>query len=374
VEVRIEEAGRIIKRLYELGDRTTTLLLGGTGIGKSEIVKQVARELASEIGKEFVDYHDDIANEILGEPDKYFVFVDLRLTEVEPSDLIGVPRDDDGSVRFKPLLWGKVLSKCAGILFLDEITNVQRLDVQSAMYKLLLDRKVGFIKMHEDVFVIAAGNRPEDSSLAVELPTPAIGRVRILRCKVPSLEMWSEYMDETYGDKWDRRVIAFLAKNRELFYSPPEEGETLEAFAVPRTWTALAKVSHELSGSELEAVAYGTVGGRAASHFLAFVNMNLPDVNVLLSNPAIWERFDTNAKYFMSLQVTSKLAEDIDNGEGLKNVRKFFDYLLSNDREFLVLINMFMKKAYKVKLVRLYKQEGQEYKEFLKSLYKRCLA
>lgn len=88
----------------------------------------------------------------------------------------------------------------------------------------------------------------------------------------------------------------------------------------------------------------------------------------------MWERFDTNAKYFMSLQVTSKLAEDIDNGEGLKNVRKFFDYLLSNDREFLVLINMFMKKAYKVKLVRLYKQEGQEYKEFLKSLYKRCLA
>jgi hypothetical protein len=95
------------------------------------------------------------------DPDKYFVYVDLRLTECEPSDLIGIPRDVDSSVQYKPLMWARCLSRSAGVLFLDELTNLQRPDVISACYKLLYDRKAGFTAFHEDVLVVAAGNTPE---------------------------------------------------------------------------------------------------------------------------------------------------------------------------------------------------------------------
>jgi len=104
MEVEIVELKDLLKRLYNVGDRTSVIILGEPGIGKSEIVKQLAKEIASESGKEFIEYTDDIADEVMKEPDRYFVFCDIRLTEVEPADLIGIPRDDDGHVRYKPLL------------------------------------------------------------------------------------------------------------------------------------------------------------------------------------------------------------------------------------------------------------------------------
>jgi len=109
-----------LKRLYKKDSKTPILLLGSSGIGKSETVRTCAEELAQEFNKKFVDYSDDIAQEILEEPNKYFLFVDFRLTEVEPSDLIGIPRVDGNYVRYYPMLWARCLQAASGILFLDE--------------------------------------------------------------------------------------------------------------------------------------------------------------------------------------------------------------------------------------------------------------
>jgi len=109
-----------LKRLYKKDSKTPVLLLGSSGIGKSETVRACAEELAQEFNKKFVDYSDDIAQEILEEPNKYFLFVDFRLTEVEPSDLIGIPRVDGNYVRYYPMLWARCLQAASGILFLDE--------------------------------------------------------------------------------------------------------------------------------------------------------------------------------------------------------------------------------------------------------------
>ena len=87
--------------------------------------------------------------------------------ECEPSDLLGIPKEVNGAVSFRPLLWARCLSKCAGLLLLDELTNVSRPDVISASYKLIFDRRAGFVKFHEDVFIIACGNRPEYSAVRV---------------------------------------------------------------------------------------------------------------------------------------------------------------------------------------------------------------
>jgi len=158
-----------LTKLYKVGPinhtRQSTLLLGAPGIGKSMSCWKLARRLARAVEKEFVDYDDDKAAMILENPDKYFVFVDLRLTECEPSDLLGLPHKINGSVRFSPLLWARCLNKAAGLLLLDELTNIQRPDLITVSYKLVFDREAGFTKFHRDVMIVAAGNRPEHSSV-----------------------------------------------------------------------------------------------------------------------------------------------------------------------------------------------------------------
>lgn len=78
--------------LYKAGEdigRFSVLLLGAPGIGKSYSLKETAKSIARRVGKTFIDYSDDLYETIMKEPDKYFVFIDFRLTECEPSDLSG---------------------------------------------------------------------------------------------------------------------------------------------------------------------------------------------------------------------------------------------------------------------------------------------
>jgi MoxR-like ATPase len=350
VEVSVVKAKELIKTLYMAKDRESILLLGPAGIGKSEVVKLAAIEIANELGKEFVEYNDDLADELLSNSDKYFVFVDIRLTEVEPSDLIGFPREEDGCVVYKPLKWGRVLQRCAGILFLDEITNVQRLDVQAAMYKLLLDRKVGFVPLNKDVLVIAAGNRPEDSSIAVQLPAPAINRVKRIKCKAPTLDEWINYMNMTYND-WDRRVAGFLKRFSQYFIQTPDP-ETLEQFATPRKWTKLALISHKLTENELEVVADAEVGPEAAAHFMAFVKIKIPEISEILKNPRIFAELEEEQKYFAVVQMSSDLYHRLSKKQNIVPAyRRMLLHLNDNDHEMLTLLIMLLPWEYRVRLL-----------------------
>jgi len=164
----------MLEKLYALGavnrHRKSILLLGPPGCGKSTSVYEFAERTAKKLGKEFVDYNDDIALELLKEPERYFVLCDFTLTEAEPADLLGIPREiTEDAISYKPLLWARVMSKCAGVLFLDELTNVQRPDIISVSYRILHDRKIGFIKLHKDVLVVAAGNSPDESAIGRKL-------------------------------------------------------------------------------------------------------------------------------------------------------------------------------------------------------------
>ena len=122
--MRVGKLKNKLLELYESDPQTAVLLLGAPGIGKSETVREVAQEIARREGKEFIEYSDDVANEILRNPEKYFLLVDFRLSEVEPADLIGIPRvqeiDNKPYVQYVPLLWARCLQASSGILFLDE--------------------------------------------------------------------------------------------------------------------------------------------------------------------------------------------------------------------------------------------------------------
>jgi len=275
----------------------TLLLLGPPGIGKSTAVREAGELIARSLGREFIVYSDNVAERILSSPSKYFVFVDLRLTEVEPTDLIGIPRDYKNYVMFKPLLWAYVLSQVPGILFLDEFTNIQRPDVQSIAFKIVYDRMAGFLKFRKDVLIIAAGNSPEYSSLASAQPAPLINRLLILEIMTPTVDDWYKWMNETYGDKWEKAVYVYLKAYQDDFISIPEDEESLENFPTPRSWTGLAltlKIISIKDKTMLREIIKGYLGKAVGNKFYEFYTAGLAMAKDILENPTILLNYRDN--------------------------------------------------------------------------------
>ena len=83
--MRVSKLAQFLENYYRIGEinghRYSVLLIGAPGVGKSYTVRKVAERIAKQNLREFVEYNDDIAFDLLREPERYFVFCDLRLTE-----------------------------------------------------------------------------------------------------------------------------------------------------------------------------------------------------------------------------------------------------------------------------------------------------
>jgi len=348
--MRVGDVKNLLLQLWEgeEGESDSILLLGAPGIGKSTAVREVAEELAEMKGLHFYEYDDTEAEKILRD-DKAFVFLDLRLTEVEPSDLIGIPRDVDGAVAYKPLLWARVLNKRPGVLFLDEITNVQRLDVISASYKIVLDRRAGFVKFHPEVKIVAAGNRPEESSVANMLPAPLINRFLVIDVDPPTIQEWRDWMTKTYGDRWDTMIYGFLAAFRDegYFIKVPKDPETLENFPTPRSWTGLALKLYRLTkGGEVprekfKDVIIGSVGSEVGYKFIGFVKTRV-DLKALLDNPHMFKDLNIEAKYMTSLMLAGNIPKSIKKRAEMDKILKLVDVMTEESPEYIILTAMSM--------------------------------
>lgn len=109
------------------------LVRGPHGIGKSQIV---GRTLAA-----------------------YFnlPLVDIRLSQREAGDVIGLPELKNGTTRFCPPDWVMQACREPVVLFLDELNRATP-EVQQAVFELVLDRRMAGHKLHEGTRVYAAVN------------------------------------------------------------------------------------------------------------------------------------------------------------------------------------------------------------------------
>jgi hypothetical protein len=309
--MRANEVKVFLSRLYKAETeakvvRSSVLLLGGPGIGKSTAVREWAEEEAKQMGKEFVDYSDEQADRLLEQPDKYFVFHNLPLVGCEPSDLTGHPRLTDGRVRYYPLEWARVMSRCAGALFLDDFLDTQRLDVMSAAYRITLERRIGYIYLHPDVQVVAASNTPEYSTLSSRMPCPLANRLVVIRQDPPTVREWAEWMNARFGNGWDRKVYAFLERFRDAGYifQPVKEAETLEEMPTPRSWSKLAVLLAQ--GINSEEVIDSVIGAEMGQKFAAFSKIDV-DLNELARNPEQWKKLNLDAKYIASIMLATEI-------------------------------------------------------------------
>ena len=257
---------------------------GAPGIGKSSIVKQVAKERGLE-------------------------FTDLRLSLMDPTDLKGIPffdKENNEAVWAKPNFLPKDPDS-QGILFLDEI-NTAPPSVQASAYQLVLDRKVGDYELPSGWSIVAAGNNESDRGVVYRMPPPLANRFVHLDMEV-DFEDWKTW---AYKNGIDNSVIGFLNFDKEkIFLFDPAKNE--KSFPTPRSWEYVDKVLKTgLSSSLLYDTIAGAVGKESATAFLSFraVMDKLPDIEKVVSGEVSEFSTDNQVLFALTTGIVSNIYHD----------------------------------------------------------------
>ncbi len=195
--------------------KISLFLWGAHGIGKSALVKQYAHS-------------------------KNMGFVDLRLAQLDPVDLRGLPdRTPDGSSTcFLPP--AELPRSGKGILFLDELNRANR-EVLSSIFQLVLDRRIGSYELPEGWGVVAAGNFADGEYDTNQLD-PAF-RDRFLHATLAhgktTFNEWVAYLGGRY--KTAHRGISFCASNLEHLESTKPPKLDFEITPSRRSWEMVFK-------------------------------------------------------------------------------------------------------------------------------------
>jgi MoxR-like ATPase len=222
----------------------SVMIWGPPGIGKSSIVADVGTAHGMSI-------------------------IDLRLSQLAPTDLRGLPVPESGVSRWYP---PEFLPRTVqGILFLDEI-NMAPPAMQGIAQQLILDRRVGSYTVPEGWFIWAAGNRKSDRASVFEMPSALANRFIHVDVEpdLDSFKRWAFRHDVT------EQMLAFLSFRPHLLHLIDPQRP---AWPSPRSW---------FMADRLHACGLATapaVGEAAAGEFEAFCGLyeSLPDLEAILA-------------------------------------------------------------------------------------------
>ena len=299
------KASNLTKSITALvAQKVPTFLWGAPGVGKSSIVKQIAKEQG--IG-----------------------FIDLRLALMDPTDLKGIPFYDKES---HTALWAPpafLPKEGKGILFLDELNSAPP-SVQSSAYQLILDRRVGEYELPDGWAIVAAGNRDGDRGVTYRMPAPLANRFVHFEMDVDvnDWRLWA------FENGIDEKIIAYISyKNEHLFTFDAKSN--VKSFATPRSWEYVNNIlQSDLEKSLLLEVLSGTIGKDVAVSFLSFIKVmdRLPDMDTILQTGEGEQSEEVDVLYALSSGLVSRTIRDTTKVDNL------LKYTLELKSEFAVMI------------------------------------
>lgn len=244
----------------------TPFLQGSPGIGKSAIIKAIAKEYNLKL-------------------------IDVRLSQCDPTDLLGFPQVQDNRASYAPMttfpIEGDEIPEGydGWLVFFDEI-NSAPMSVQAAAYKIVLDRQIGEYNMHYNCVVMCAGNKETDNAIVNRLSTAMQSRMVHLELEVTS----KAFIEYCHQAGIDHRVASYIEFRPDAVYNfdPNHHDKT---YACPRTWEFASKLMSKWSGETISqskvALLAGTLGEGTAREFIAFTKVyrELPKIKDIVKNP-----------------------------------------------------------------------------------------
>lgn len=221
---------------------TSWMLHGRPGVGKTEVVRQLAAEQNARL-------------------------YDLRLTTIESQDLRGLPYYDHQT---KKTLWYRPDDlpddpAHPSLLFLDELTAAPP-HLHPAVYGLLQERRVGPHNLPDSVFIVAAGNMVEDGAVAYEMGTALSDRLIHLNVAASATD-WLENF--AIPNSLHPAVAAFIRMRPDLLETTPEALDRgLMIATTPRSWERVSKIMQAVQDRALRKIMLaGTIGEAIAAEF-----------------------------------------------------------------------------------------------------------
>jgi len=318
---------KIIKEYYK--KKISLMVYGTFGVGKSETIRQSAKEIALNKNKEFVEWNllsKEEKQKIYNSPEKYFCLLDVRLSSYDASDIKGLPdfKTDKETIDWKIPYFAKFLTLKGsdGILFFDEIGLATPL-VMASCYQILYDKVINDDKMNENWLVIGATNLNSDRAYTHEIAPPLKDRCGEVELSIPSVEDWTTNF--AIPNKIDSRIIGFLNSKKSALYNVNWEDN--QKFVTPRSWARVSYLIKDVKDWEiLELLSKSAIGEGIAIEFIAFCKIQEKiKLNDLIKYPQKIETIkDISIKFFL----VSVIAEKYNNKEiDLKKIMEISEVL-----------------------------------------------
>ena len=202
------------------------LLLGAPGIGKTQIMEQIAKECRIGLVSYTITHHT--RQSAIGLPfisEKEFDGRLYSVTEYTMSEIVA-------SVYEKIEETGQR----EGILFIDEINCVSE-TLAPAMLQFLQCKTFGNHAIPRGWLIVAAGNPPEYNKSVREFDVVTMDRVKKIQVE-PEYQAWKEY---AYRENIHGAVISYLNTKPWNFYQM-ETTVDGKIFATPRGWEDLSRL------------------------------------------------------------------------------------------------------------------------------------
>ena len=283
------------------GHHTPVMLWGPPGVGKSQIVAQIGARHAAPV-------------------------IDIRLSQMEPSDLRGIPFRSNQQVEWAvpAILPDSERHGPKGILFLDEITSAPP-SVSAAAYQLILDRKLGEYEVPPGWAIFAAGNRQGDRGVTYTRPAPLANRLSHFEVET-NLDDWVLW---AYSNDIDERVIAFLRFRPELLFDF-DPAHNPVAFPSPRSWE-FAHRSLQKFGDQpalLQGTMQACVGPAAGIELHAFVNSldKMPDLDSIIEGKEVPTPDEIDLQYAVAAALVGRAIKARDNPDAQRIIGNILVY------------------------------------------------
>ena len=295
-------------------------LWGPPGIGKSEIVTEIANEWGNTL------------------------VIDLRMAQMEPTDIRGIPffNKDLGVMDWAPPIELPSEELAAQydhvILFLDEMNSAMPA-VQAAGYQLILNGRVGKYVLPGNVVIVAAGNREADKGVTYRMPAPLANRFVHLELTV-SFDDWFQWavVNNIHAD-----VAGYLQfAKKDLYDFDPKSPS--RSFATPRSWSFVSELlEDDLDDTTTTDLVSGSVGEGLAVKFMAHrkVASKMPNpTDILAGNVTEMASKEISAMYSLTVSLCYELQEADKKGDKDfdKKVNNFLRFSMDNfDTELVVM-------------------------------------
>lgn len=291
------------------GNKVVPFIQGKPGGGKSSCAREIAAALA--------ERHGIPAERI----------VEFNPSLREACDILGLPSMDGDHTRWLPPeeFWRIRDGQGPSILIIEELSDAT-MDMQNPMCRVILDRYAGQMKLSDELYIIATGNRSADRSGATRLSTKLANRMRILDFD-EDLDDWCAW---AAGHGINPVLIGFINFRPALLseFDPKRDRNP-----TPRAWEDVSRIPMGLEPAVYLEHCVGAVGEGAAAEWTGFLKVyeDLPDFDEIIRNP---EKAELPKKPDVQYAVVAKLML----GASKKTFAKVYKYVSRLPPDFMVMM------------------------------------